>query len=291
MHTDILMHFIKIAELNNMTLAAKELFISQPSLSNQLKSLENELGVLLFERNSHQMQLTEAGYKLYIYAKKQLQEEAELRTALCLAKNSIDITLKIAVFPSSQSIMFNSLCDFLKKYENINIELHEADHNKVITMLENQAADVGIVRKPVNISDNIEIIKQFPPEKAVAVFLPDVFHLDDPSFGNISEYPLLINRGNESTVIQQFRKYHLIPRIRISTEFVSTLLYLAHQGVGIAIIPESYTAAAIQMKLKAIPMNELGTLSSIAVLRRKGSVENPIIRDLSSMLNYNDFYN
>lgn len=61
-------YFITIAETGNLTKAAEILYVSQPSLSQYLKRLENSLGAELFDRNSSPLRLTYAGEKYYAYA-------------------------------------------------------------------------------------------------------------------------------------------------------------------------------------------------------------------------------
>ena len=61
-------YFITIAETGNLTKAAENLYVSQPSLSQYLKRLENSLGAELFDRNSSPLRLTYAGEKYYAYA-------------------------------------------------------------------------------------------------------------------------------------------------------------------------------------------------------------------------------
>ena len=60
-----LLYFVTVVEEGTISAAAKKLFISQPPLSAQMKLLEDELGCVLFQRGQRQIQLTEAGKKLY----------------------------------------------------------------------------------------------------------------------------------------------------------------------------------------------------------------------------------
>ena len=65
-----LRYFLKVAELLNFSEASKVLYVTQSTLSQQIKQLETELNTTLFERNSHEVTLTEAGQKLVEYAQK-----------------------------------------------------------------------------------------------------------------------------------------------------------------------------------------------------------------------------
>ncbi|MDE7128161.1 MAG: LysR family transcriptional regulator, partial [Bacteroidales bacterium] len=68
-----LRYFVKAAGTLNFSEAAKSLYVTQSTLSQQIRQLENELGVQLFERNSHEVSLTDAGEELLPYAMKTLE--------------------------------------------------------------------------------------------------------------------------------------------------------------------------------------------------------------------------
>ena len=77
-----LRYFLKVAELLNFSEASKALFVTQSTLSQQIKQLETELDTTLFERNSHEVTLTEAGQKLVRYAQKVVVDADICRTLL-----------------------------------------------------------------------------------------------------------------------------------------------------------------------------------------------------------------
>ena len=77
MNLSQLYYFSKLSELEHFSKAAKELYITQPSLSHAIKSLETELGVQLFEREGRRMRLTPFGKEFAIYVKRGLREIAK----------------------------------------------------------------------------------------------------------------------------------------------------------------------------------------------------------------------
>ena len=75
-------YIIKVAELQNITLAAKELYVSQPSLSNYIKKVEASLGAKIFDRNTSPISLTEVGEK-YVQAGRRVLPQLVLGAAEC----------------------------------------------------------------------------------------------------------------------------------------------------------------------------------------------------------------
>ena len=101
-----LKYFVKVADTLNFSEAARQLFITQSTLSQQVKQLEYELGSQLLVRTSHSVALTEAGRELLPYARKTLKD-AEMCQARMDDINSMAVgTLNIGVTYSFGSILF-----------------------------------------------------------------------------------------------------------------------------------------------------------------------------------------
>ena len=92
-----LQYFVKAAEMLHFTEAANELYVTQSTLSQQIKQLEQELGVLLFDRIGKQVQLTEAGHVFLIHARRILSEVNKGKQALADMSNVIGGELHIGV--------------------------------------------------------------------------------------------------------------------------------------------------------------------------------------------------
>ena len=95
-----LTYFIAVAEHAHFGRAAQACHISQPTLSAQLKKLENSLGVMLFERNQKQVSLTEAGTALLPYAKRIIAQVAELKDAVSALQNPLSGCIRIGLIPT-----------------------------------------------------------------------------------------------------------------------------------------------------------------------------------------------
>lgn len=140
-----LYYFCKLAELQHYTRAAQELYITQPSLSGAISSLEGELGISLFEKRGRNVYLTKYGREFYEYVSSALHT---LDKGVALAKehgNALTGTIDIGCIPTIQS-------DFLPQVllafrgttgGHVEFNLYEAQTNKVIQAVQQGEWDVG----------------------------------------------------------------------------------------------------------------------------------------------------
>jgi len=116
--------FRKTAELENISKAAKELFIAQPALSKAIKDLENELGYTLFDRIGKQIQLNQNGeilYKHVLHLQYDFSHmENELREANAQKSGSIHVSFRV-----SSSLLPAILQSFYAKYPDSNLKVYQ----------------------------------------------------------------------------------------------------------------------------------------------------------------------
>lgn len=136
--------FVKIADTGSFSQAAKELFLTQPTISAHISSLEKELNSRLFVRNTKEVHLSENGSVLYNYAKQMLvlQKRIEDTFALNEEKEQLCITIAASTIPS-QYILPAILVAFNEKHPEQQFKVVETDSAKVVEQVMNHTADVG----------------------------------------------------------------------------------------------------------------------------------------------------
>lgn len=146
-----LQYFIEVARLNSFTRAADHLFVTQPAISKMIKNLEEELGVVLFNRSRKKLTLTDAGRVLYEQAKiidKAFHHlESELENISHLKKGHIRIGLP----PLINSLFFSTIMgQFHKEYPGITFELVEDGSKKIEENIIDDKLDFGVIVLPTN---------------------------------------------------------------------------------------------------------------------------------------------
>lgn len=144
-----LLYFIEVAKVNSFSRAAKNLYVTQPTISKMIKNFEDELGVALFDRSRKQLKLTDAGRiileqaKLIDLAFHNL--EAELDHLLGLKKGHIRIGLP-PIFDAHRLLKIVSI--FHEIHPGITFQFVEDGSKKIEDSVENTLLDVGIIVLP-----------------------------------------------------------------------------------------------------------------------------------------------
>lgn len=134
--------FIQVAELNSFTKAGEKLGYSQPTVSFQIKQLEQQLGIQLFERIGHTVSLTDAGREALAYAQRicHLSDEMTLNAGKKYEPNGI---IRLAMANSLCSPMIvRQFADFHRTYPNISLKITTAGTDEMFRLLDHNEADM-----------------------------------------------------------------------------------------------------------------------------------------------------
>ena len=159
-----LQYFLEVAREENITRAAQKLCIAQPPLSRQLQKLEEELGVQLLIRGKRRVQLTEEG----VFLKQQAEEIIALmertKYQLGMVKSSTYGTVSIAVTEScGAGVMCSLIRKFHEIYPGIHFQILAGSGDEVNQRLEQNLADIGIMREPFDMETyDREFLKSEP---------------------------------------------------------------------------------------------------------------------------------
>ncbi len=219
-----LKYFLTIAEEGQITSAAKKLNMAQPPLSQQLKLLEEELGVKLVERGSRHLKLTDTGKILMNRARQILELTNSAVKEVKDFSKGLQGTLSIGTVSSSGATLLNeSVLEFHKEYSGIEFEIYE-----------------GIVRTPFN-ALNFEC-KYAKTEPMIAA-IPREYYWEPAKYSisvsALKNKPLIIYRRFEQLICETCMEYGFEPQIFCKCDDARTALLWANAGAGIAIVPKS----------------------------------------------------
>lgn len=171
MNYNQLKYVVSLAECGSFSRAAKELFITQPSLSNQIKALEEEIGTPLFIRNHHNIQLTEAGHDFLLHSRRILNEMENLQNMMMSYSSYSRGHLTIGIFSNGSYLgIMECIMTFQKLYPKIEISIIMDHSSNLIRLLMTQEIDIAILtsNEPVLKTNDFQYV-QLTEESLVAV--------------------------------------------------------------------------------------------------------------------------
>jgi DNA-binding transcriptional LysR family regulator len=283
-----LKYFLVVAEELHFRKAAERLFISQPGLSRQIKQLEENLGISLFERDNRNVTLTKAG----VYLQKELNINLKLLEAVLnnakLLNDGIDGNLNFGYVGSAmQNIIPDLLVEIRNKYPKIHFNLKEMDNQKQLENLLTHEIDIGFVR-----------LERVPPELEIHPILEDTFSLvlpkDHPI--NIQNFKELAQLKNEpfilfdqsyspnyhQKIMQIFDYCGFSPQVSHKTVHASSIYKLVENNFGISIVPTSLQIGC-SLDVKFIELQSIPQRTILSAVWSKNN-RNPILTKILELL-------
>ncbi|WP_137175474.1 LysR family transcriptional regulator [Massilia sp. HP4] len=240
-----LRYFVAVADERNFTRAAERLNIAQPPLSRQIQQLEEELGVVLIEKGSRPVRLTEAGKFFHAHAQELLEQAANLK-AMTQRVGKIDRKFAIGFVASTlYGLLPEIVRRFRARYQTLDISFHELATIEQIEALKDGRIDVGFGRLR---TEDHAIRRILLREEPLIVALPvghRLAEVDGPvRLADVSQEALLVypkqpRPSYADQVLAIFRERMLLPQKVIEVRELQIAIGLVGAGQGVAIVPKS----------------------------------------------------
>ncbi|WP_163409123.1 LysR family transcriptional regulator [Flavobacterium ajazii] len=235
-------YFIKTAEVLHFTKAAELCFVTQSGLSQQIKKLEEELGMPLFIRIGKKVQLTEAGSVFLIHAKQVIENVQNGKQAIDDLNEMIGGELRIGVTYIFGLLILPVIDAFAKTYPHLRIIVEYGATESLEQKLIQNELDLVLVISSHEIGPPIQKVPLFTSEMVMAVSkLHPLANLDKIAFKKIEEIPLILpGKGSNSRefVEELFLKYHMKPQILIELNSIHALLQMVNNSDWVTIVAE-----------------------------------------------------
>lgn len=238
---DQIKYFLAINKYKSFSLAAQELCISQSSLSKQIKALEHELNTLLFNRTTRSINLTDAGREFLVHSKVIIKEYDNAINSMKKYSISTHHSIKIGTLPViSQYGIISSIASFKSLYPDINIDVIEGERVDIIDMLDKGDIDFAFIRD-FHIDKNIFKVNTLISDELVVVTSKD-HSFSNKKYINLEDtvnekfITLCSKSGFDKFCIEECEKHGFTPNIIYSINKIETILGLASENFGIALL-------------------------------------------------------
>lgn len=241
--------FSTLAEELNFTRAAEKLNMAQPPLSRQVKLLEANLGVVLFERTKRSVKLTPEGEYLKKEVAQTFRQLDHVRDNLKQMKEGKSGSLSIGyVGAAMHSVLPGMLKRFLSQFKNVNIQLHEMDNGQQLEALKKRTIDVGFLRSRMN-DNTIELIPVY--EEAFALVVPRSLKIRSTAAAGLKTltdipfigFPMSCAPDMVKSIYQVLHRLRLEPRHVHEASQINSIIRMVESGIGYSVLPESVSNA------------------------------------------------
>ena len=260
-------YFVRSAELLNFTEAAHALFISQSTLSQQIKQLETELGMLLFDRIGKRVRLTEAGEIFLKHALQTIHDAEAGKQVIEDLKGIQTGSLHIGATFGLSTLLTSTIVKFSHQHPDIKINVDFGTSEDLLEKLKLGKLDfiLSFLQMPEN--------NQFDPQPLFESSLALIAHPLNPiaekkqiSIRDLKNVPLVLPaRGfNTRHILDKvLEKYKLKPSIKVELNDINTLLQLVETGKWCTIL----TKASVKERkpLKIIPIRGLNIIRKASI--------------------------
>jgi DNA-binding transcriptional LysR family regulator len=277
--------FCEIAEKKSFSKAAEVFSLSQPTLTEHIKSLEENLGLKLFDRLGREVLLTKAGEILYNYAKRIIDLKLEAKKALDNLKGKVEgnINVGASTIPG-EYILPLMLKDFLTNFPKISINLDIADTTNILKSILNNQIELGIIGAKIEDS-KLEYIK-FIQDELVLIAPPD-FPLPKNksiSLEELKNLPFIIREKGSGTRIEIEKNLRNngfdVSKLNIVAVLGSTMAVIqaVKNGIGVSLISRWAAKEYLpSFHLSSLKINELNFKRDFYLILRRGKSKSPIV--------------
>jgi len=234
-------YLIAVADLRSFGQAAERCFISQPTLSTQIKKLEEALGVQLFERSNKKVLPTEIGERIIASARRILKEEQTIRELAATAQDPLAGNLRLGAFPTLAPYLFPQLVPIIRReLPKIRLMLIEEKTDALLRQLSSGQIDAALLAMPVE-DESLHITPLFEDEFLLAFAcghpLAEKTFVKPDDLNGLSL--LLLDEGHclRGQALQVCRMAGISEEQDVRATSLETLRQMARAGTGITLIP------------------------------------------------------
>jgi len=254
--------FTTVAHAGSFSKAAKDLYLTQPAVSQHIVALEKQLGTSLFERKQRGVKLTQAGEMLQEYAQQILWLTKAAESAVTDIENIQDGVLHLGATPSASIYLLPDwMNNFRQRYPSINFSLDTDTTSRLIAQTKNRTLEFSVVEGEIKEDNSLnavllkdtELLLIIPPDHAWR-------ELDSLSIRSLDKVPFVARQIDSQTRIWVDRllaEYNIRPQISFEFDNPESIKRAVIRKMGVSILP----ACAVQEEIKqnqliALPLQE-----------------------------------
>ncbi|HVO49316.1 MAG TPA: LysR substrate-binding domain-containing protein [Steroidobacteraceae bacterium] len=285
-----LRYLVAVADSRHFGRAAERCFVSQPTLSAQLKKLEDYLGVQLIERHPKNVTLTEAGEQIVARARRILEASEEVVTLARAHRDPLAGRLRLALLPTIGPYLLPRVSQAIRKgLPRLELRLYEYQTTQMLEKLESGEVDVGILALPVEL-EGLEARELFTEPFTVAV--PEQHRLAKRDSVRVDDLKgetlLLLEDGHclRDQALEVCSRIGLHEKQDFRATSLETLRQMVATGAGVTLLPELASKGAYgnARGVSIRPFARPAPVRHVGAVWRKTTARRPAIDALCDLI-------
>jgi DNA-binding transcriptional LysR family regulator len=275
--------FYHAARHQNLTAAARELFITQPAVTAQVKAFEEFCGMKLFKKRGRHLYLTDQGNVLLSYATRIFDYEKEIQNAIEEMRELKRGVLRLGTTKAyARYFMPRLISGFIKAFPQIRIHLDEGSSYDMIHSLTAFKNEVAVIAKAGD-TPGVTFVP-FSQEEMVVIAAPGhpLARRRDVTFRELSEEPFIMKEtgsGTRKLVNELFAKCGRAPNVLMETSNAEFIKQLVQRGEGISILVRAAVAPELdEGKLAAVALRDQSLILDVSIAYLKDQALSPPAR-------------
>jgi DNA-binding transcriptional LysR family regulator len=273
MDFDQLETFLEVARHASFSRAAEKRFRTQPAISSQIRSLEEEVGAKLFDRSGGKVSLT-AGGKAF---QKYVEETLDARKAMLVAIAEMERVPRGEIIVGANEgtclhILPEVFADFKKQYPDVSVNIKRADYSGILESVIDNSVDFGVVSLPV--TDNRLTVVLIHRDELVIIVPPShpLGKMKSAPIAEAAKFPLVVPKvGHTRDSLEElFHERRLKPNYTMELDSSELLKRFVAAGVGVGFIARSNVVEDVRARsLAAITIADAQVRRDLALVFRK----------------------
>jgi len=282
-------YLVTLADVRHFSKAAERCHVSQPTLSTQIRKLEDELDVQLVERSPRKVMLTEVGEEIVERARAMLADADAIRAIARRSKDPHSGTIRIGIFPTlAPYFLPHVVPEIRKRFPRLTLRLFEEKTEDVIEMIRQGRLDAGLLALPV---DAEQLVSRVLFEEPFVLAVPESHALGKRksiTMDDLEKEELLLLEDGHCLREQALEVCHLAgahEKLDFHATSMETLRQMVAAGTGITLMPVMAVKPPVAHtdNLAIRPFAEPGPKRTIALVWRKSTALGGFLEELAEI--------
>src|SRR5271168_373778 len=273
MDFDQLETFLEVARLNSFSRAAERRFRTQPAVSSQIRSLEEEVGAKLLDRSGGKVSVTASGKLFQKFAEQTVASRKAMLTAIAETERVPRGEIVVGANEGTcLHILPEVFAEFKKQYPDVNIGIRRSDYAKILESVIDNSVDFGVVSLPV---DDARLTVKLIHRDELAIIAPPQHPIAKKASATVAEvakFPLVVPKGGHTrdALENLFFERKLKPRYTMELDSSELLKRFVAADAGVGFIARSNVLEDIRANaLAVIAISDATIRRDLALVFRK----------------------